>query len=257
MIEAVKAFLIDIDGTVLDRGRAIPGAAEAIAELRNRAIPFRFATNITRKTRKAIATDLSSHGVQCAAHEILTATSAAASWLVTRGVHRIELLLPPAAHEEFRAFEIGGPSPEVVVVGDLAGLWSFEVMNQAFRHLMSGAELLAIQKNRYWNDDDGLSLDCGPFVAALEFASGLTASIAGKPSAAFFESAAAGLGIPRGEISMVGDDLESDVIGARSAGLRGILVRTGKYRPDDEARALDESDAVIDSLSDLPRLLPT
>jgi len=257
IIAPVNAFLIDIDGTVLDRGHAIPGAAEAIAELRNRGIPFRFATNITRKTRKAIAADLASHGIHCTAHEILTATSAAAQWLASRGVRRIELLLPPAAHEEFRAFQIGVSSPEVVVVGDLGSRWSFAVMNRAFRSLMSGAELLAIQKNRYWNDADGLSLDCGPFVAALEFASGLTASIAGKPSAAFFASAAAELGVPRGEISMIGDDLETDVIGARSAGFRAILVRTGKYRPGDESRASGASDAVIDSLSDLPRLLPT
>lgn len=251
----MPGVLLDIDGTVIDRGRAIAGAADAIRWLRENGIPFRFATNITRKPRHAIARDLAAAGVDCTGDEILTATSAAAKHLTSLGVERIELLLPAPAHEEFSGFELGTSDPQVVVVGDLGTQWSFTTLNRAFRFLMNGAELLAIQKNRYWNDVDGLSLDCGPFVAALEYATGLTAGIAGKPSAAFFESAAGELGIPRSEIRMVGDDLASDVIGARAAGLRGILVRTGKYRAEDESRAIDESDGVIDSLSDLPGLL--
>jgi HAD superfamily hydrolase (TIGR01458 family) len=251
----MPGVLLDIDGTVTDRGRVIPGAAETIRWLREKGIPFRFATNITRKPRHAIAGDLAALGVDCTADEILTATSATAKHLLALGVHRIALLLPAAAQEEFSGFELGTSHPQVVVVGDLGAQWSFETMNRAFRFLMNGAELLAIQKNRYWNDVDGLSLDCGPFVAALEYASGVTAAIAGKPSNTFFESAAAELGVPKNEIRMVGDDLESDVIGARAAGLLGILVRTGKYREEDEPRAVDESDAVIDSLGDLPGFL--
>jgi len=251
----MPGVLIDIDGTVVDRGRAIAGAAGTIRWLRESGIPFRFATNITRKPRHAIAGDLAAIGIDCTAHEILTATSAAAKRLASLGVRRIELLLPTTAHEEFSGFQLGTPDPEVVVVGDLGARWSFANLNRAFRFLMSGAELLAIQKNRYWNDVDGLSLDCGPFVAALEYASGLTATLAGKPSPAFFESAAEELGVPKSEIWMVGDDIESDVIGARAAGLRGILVRTGKYREEIEPRAIDESDGVIDSLSDLPGVL--
>jgi len=251
----VRAFLIDIDGTVMDRGRPVDGAAETIRWLRNRGFPFRFATNITRKPRRQIARDLSAAGVDCAAHEILTATSAAAKRLTSQDVRRIELLLPDAAREEFAGFEIGTPNPEVVVVGDLGLDWTFAVMNRAFRFLMDGAELLAIQKNRYWHDEDGLSLDCGPFVAALEHASGLTATIAGKPSATFFESAAAELDATGSEIAMIGDDLQSDVIGAQAAGLRGVLVRTGKYRRTDEPLAQEKADFVIDSLSDLPGLV--
>ena len=140
-------------------------------------------------------------------------------------------------------------------MGDLGEAWTFSLLNQAFRHLMDGAELLAIQRNRYWHMDGGLSLDAGPFIAALEYGSGKTATLVGKPSPAFFTAAARDLGLPHDRIAVVGDDLESDVAGARNAGMIGIAVRTGKYRPQDEEKAQEAADLVGDSIAETPSLL--
>jgi ribonucleotide monophosphatase NagD (HAD superfamily) len=96
-----------------------------------------------------------------------------------------------------------------------------------------------------------LSLDAGPFVAALEYGSGKTATLVGKPSPAFFEAAARELGLPPERIAVVGDDLESDVAGARAAGMIGVAVRTGKYRPQDEERAREATDVVLDSIAEV------
>jgi ribonucleotide monophosphatase NagD (HAD superfamily) len=85
-----------------------------------------------------------------------------------------------------------------VVLGDLAAGWTFDVLNRAFRQVLAGARLVALQRNRYWKTADGLSLDAGPFVAALEYATGATATVVGKPSAAFFALATAALGVPPG-----------------------------------------------------------
>jgi HAD superfamily hydrolase (TIGR01458 family) len=137
-------------------------------------------------------------------------------------------------------------------VGDLAEDWNFAILNNAFRNLMGGAELVAIQRNRYWHTGDGLALDAGPFVAALEYGSGKAATLIGKPSPAFFGTAALELGLAKAEIAVVGDDLETDVLGARQAGMAGVAVRTGKYRPGDEARARRMADAVLDSIAELP-----
>jgi ribonucleotide monophosphatase NagD (HAD superfamily) len=115
---------------------------------------------------------------------------------------------------------------------------------------MQGAKLLALQKNRYWQTDVGLSLDAGPFVAALEYASGKRASVVGKPERDFFRLALEDIRLEANEVAMVGDDAEADVIGAKRAGLMGIQVRTGKWRAD--AR---EADLVIDSIADLPGVL--
>jgi len=79
--------------------------------------------------------------------------------------------------------------------------------------------------------------------------------ICGKPSAAYFASALAMLGVPAQRTAMVGDDLENDVLGAQAAGLTGVLVRTGKFRPEDLERADGSPDVQLDSIAELPGLL--
>ena len=245
-------ILFDLDGTVYQEGRAIPGAAAALEALRRRGLPFRFTTNTTRRPRAALAARLREMGIPAQPEEILSAPAAAARWLRDREVRRVQLLLAEATFEEFSGLEIVDRAPEVVVVGDLGEGWTFSLLNQAFRNLMDGAELLAIQRNRYWHTDGGLSLDAGPFVAALEYGSGQTATLVGKPSPAFFAAAARELGLPPERIAVVGDDLESDVAGARAAGMLGLAVRTGKYRPQDEEGARQAADVVLDSIARVP-----
>jgi HAD superfamily hydrolase (TIGR01458 family) len=245
-------ILFDLDGTVYQEGRAIPGAAAALETLRRRGLPFRFTTNTTRRPRAALAARLREMGIPARPEEILSAPAAAARWLRDRGIRRAQILLAEATFEEFSGLEIVDRAPEVVVVGDLGEGWTFPLLNQAFRNLMDGAGLLAIQRNRYWHTDGGLSLDAGPFVAALEYGSGKTATLVGKPSPAFFAAAARDLGLPPERIAVVGDDLESDVAGARAAGMLGVAVRTGKYRPQDEARTRQAADVVLDSIAEVP-----
>jgi HAD superfamily hydrolase (TIGR01458 family) len=247
--------LLDLDGTVYQEGQAIPGAAEALAALRHAGVPFRFTTNTTRRPRSALAEQLRGMGIPARPEEILSAPAAAAGWLRTQGIRRIHLLLAEATREEFSGFALDDRTPEAVVVGDLGEEWTFAILNQAFRCLMEGAELLAVQRNRYWHTDGGLSLDAGPFVAALEHGSGKTATLVGKPSPAFFAAAARELGAAQDRIAVVGDDLESDVAGARAAGMLGVAVRTGKYRPQDEECARAASDAVLGSIAELPSWL--
>jgi HAD superfamily hydrolase (TIGR01458 family) len=129
------------------------------------------------------------------------------------------------------------------------------VLDRAFRHVMAGAELVALQKNRYWRRGDGLSLDVGPFVAALEYATARAAHVVGKPAPGFFDGVLRGLGGAAREAAMVGDDVESDVGGALAAGLSGVLVRTGKFREEAVAASGVEPTATIDSIADLPALL--
>jgi HAD superfamily hydrolase (TIGR01458 family) len=121
--------------------------------------------------------------------------------------------------------------------------------------LLDGARLVAVQKNRYSQGEKGLELDAGAFVAALEYSAGVVAEVVGKPTPAFFEAAARMLDRPAHELAMVGDDLRSDVGGAQRAGMHGVLVRTGKFRPGDERDPQVRPDAVLESVADLPRWL--
>ena len=244
--------LLDLDGTVYLDDELIAGAAEAIAALRAAGVPFRFATNTTRKPRSALAEKLCGLGIETLPDEVITAPSAAAHWLRHRGARRVSLLVAEASFEEFSDFELDDEGPEYVLVGDLGPGWTFEVLNRAFRALHQGAELVAIQRNRYWRERGRLTLDAGAFVAALEYAAGKKARLVGKPSPGYFASAVAELGLPPDRVVMVGDDLEADAEGAIAAGLMGVALRTGKYTPDTEARAREVSTAVLDSLAELP-----
>ena len=141
-----------------------------------------------------------------------------------------------------------------MVVGDLGDLWDYRTLNRAFRLLHNNPEarLVALGMTRYWLAADGISLDVAPFVAALEHATGQKAVVFGKPDARFFLAAAEKLGLAGMEILMIGDDIDVDVGGAQAAGLKGALVKTGKFRPTDLEGAV-RPDAVFDSVADLPR----
>ena len=143
--------------------------------------------------------------------------------------------------------------PDAVVVGDLGEGWTFPLLDDAFRDLMAGAELVAIQRNRFWRVNGRLQLDAGPFVAALEYATRREAVLIGKPSVAFFATAAGELGVmDLSTVAVVGDDLDSDIRGARDAGMIAVALRTGKYRPEDKGLFQETAAVVLDSIADLP-----
>lgn len=252
---AADACVIDLDGTLYRSDRAIPGAAVAVTALRSAGVPICFATNTTRKPRAALVERLGGMGIDIRPAELHTAPVAAAAWLQARGARRLALLLPEETFAEFAAFEIDDREPDHVVVGDLGEGWTFEVLNRAFRALLAGATLVAIHKNRSWDPGGGMQLDAGPFVAALEYATGVESVLVGKPSAAFFETAARSLGVPRRRVVVVGDSVENDVAGGRRAGCLGVAVRTGSFREQDLGRLDRPPDAVLDSIADLPRWL--
>jgi HAD superfamily hydrolase (TIGR01458 family) len=133
--------------------------------------------------------------------------------------------------------DLEGDPPDSVLVGDAGDAFTYAALNRAFRVLHAGAPLLAMASNRYFQEADGLSLDAGPFVAALEHAAGTRAEVLGKPAATFFRAALARLGLDPEQAVMIGDDVEADVIGARAAGLGAVLVATGKHRAGDDERA--------------------
>lgn len=250
-----RGVLLDLDGTVYESGAAVPGAREAIGAIRRAGLPVRFATNTTRRPRRELVGRLRGFGIDVAADDIITAPIAAVTWLAARGIRRVALHIAEATLTEFDDFSIDDERPDAVVIGDLGRDWTFDRLNRAFRQLQSGAHFVAMQKNRYWQTGDGLTLDAGPFVAALEYATGRDAVLVGKPSAAFLEGAASSMGLAVTELAVAGDDINSDVRGAMNVGARGVLVRTGKFRAADLDATGRPPDAVIDSLADLPVLL--
>ncbi len=211
---------------------------------------MRFVTNSTRLTRNAVANRLARMGLEAPIQHLFTPVVAARHYLISRNLTP-HLLVHPDIQSEFA--DLLGSPPGAVLLGDAGPGFTYETLNQCFRLLLEGLPLLAMGSNRYFRDQSGLNLDAGPFMAALEYAAEMEAIVLGKPSIEFFLAAVNSLDLPPQDVVMVGDDAEMDVRGALAAGLQGVLVRTGKYRPGDEAqvelnggRVFDDLDAVVD-----------
>jgi HAD superfamily hydrolase (TIGR01458 family) len=223
----VCGILLDLDGVVHVRGKALPGSLEAIARVRAAKIPLKFITNTTRLPRRRIVEDLAQLGLQVAMDDVFTPAILAQENLAPF------LVAHPDLREDFAGLPKQGR--DAVVLGGAGADFTYETLNVAFRKIRHGAEFLALANNRNFLDTDGeLSLDVGAFVSALEYASGRKALVLGKPSPLFFGLAVDSLGCAAEDVAMIGDDAEVDVGGAMAAGLMGVLVQTGKYRSGQE-----------------------
>jgi HAD superfamily hydrolase (TIGR01458 family) len=258
------AWLLDLDGTLYAAGAAIPGAVEMLGRLRQAGTPFRLVTNTTSRSRAMLVERLGEYGFTVRPEEIFTATLAGVELLRAAGHGRVAPFLPAPALKDIVGLElVGGTSGlsgagpvDAVVLGDLGERWSYQLLQEAFERIMAGAALVALSRDRYWLQGERLALDAGPFVAALEYATGTSATVAGKPSSAFFAAAVRSLGAGEaGRIAMVGDDLWSDVDGAQRAGLQGWLVRTGKFREEVLRQSSITPDRIVSSVADLAMYL--
>jgi len=255
----MAAVLLDIDGVLHVSGVAIPGAAEAVQALRDAGHRLRFVTNNTVQARATLAAALTELGVPVAEDELETTPVAAARLLAGS---RVFPLTMTAIHDDLaRHVELVEEQADVVLVGgadetdEAERTFAWARLNRAFGELERGARLVCLHRNRWWQTSNGPLLDSGAVVAGLEYASGTRAELVGKPSAAYFEAALSALDARPEDTTMVGDDVEADIETAKRLGLRGVLVRTGKFREATLVAADPQPDAVIDSIADLPGLL--
>jgi HAD superfamily hydrolase (TIGR01450 family) len=255
-LAGVRGFVLDADGVLVLKAAPLPGSAEALRVLESRGTPFRIVTNFSQLHRSSLGGWFAKGGLTVDPERIITAASATAAYTAATYPDRpIVILSAPDAAREFDGQYVLGPdeasaaaegSVAAVVIGDAGDELSFGNVNLAFRLVRGGAELLAMHRNPWWHTPDGITIDAGAFVAALEFATGKRARTLGKPSPDVFRQAAAGLQrdlgkrAPRSAFAMVGDDLDADVAAAKRVGLRGILVLSGKTTAAEADRASDE-----------------
>jgi HAD superfamily hydrolase (TIGR01458 family) len=249
-VRPLDGLLVDLDGVLYVEDEPIPGAVDAVRDLRASGLRLRFVTNTTSRPRAAIVERLARLGFAAEPAEVLTPAALAVEHCRRRGHRRVALLVREAVKADLAGLEEVAEGPaDAVVVGDLGRGFTPDRLDAAFRQLVDGAELVALQRNRCWMTPDGLALDVGAYVAALEYGAACEATVVGKPAPAFFAAALADMGIAAARAAMVGDDVESDVGGAQAAGLAGILVRTGKYRAEAVRRAGVEPDLTLPSIA--------
>ncbi len=250
-MKQIKGVLCDIGGVLYVGDSVIDGAIEAIEWIKQR-YPVRFITNTTQRSGATVVAKLQKMGFAIEANEVITALDITKRYLQNSG-SGAEFLLTDSAKEFFSDLE--GLEKRYVVVGDAQENFNYSNLNRAFRLLLNGASLLAVAKNRYFKDSDGeLSMDAGGFVAALEYAAQTSATIIGKPSQEFYHLACEDMGIDPSEAIMIGDDIESDILGAQKAGIQAVLVKSGKFTSADLNKGINP-DYIIESIAQIQKVL--
>lgn len=263
-----KALLVDLEGTVRFGGPAVPGAADALNRLRAAGYLLRFVTNIDSMSAESICAGLQEVGAHASPSEIFSPVAALRQFVAAHPSSTWYFLLSSELAPEFErltaaaAADEGGPPvskgggpPDYVVIGDFRDRLTYERLNQAYRHLVEGSKLVALQRQKYFMGPDGRYLDNGAFVHMLEWAAEVEALVLGKPSAQFYQLALAELGVSVDEALVVGDDIDMDIAGAAAVGARSVLVRTGKFSEGALRASPCKPDAVLDSLAALPEVL--
>eukprot|EP00743_Colponemidia_sp_Colp-15_P004993 GILK01005379.1.p1 GENE.GILK01005379.1~~GILK01005379.1.p1 ORF type:complete len:281 (-),score=43.95 GILK01005379.1:42-830(-) len=231
-----ESVCVDLSGTLHIQDVAIPGAKEALKKLlllaNDERLKIRYVTNTTKENTNDLLTQLRTLGFTGITEQQLFSSPVATRRYLEANNLRPLLLVDPKLKTDFEGLR--QEDPNCVVVGLAPSQMHYERLNEAFRLLMSGAVLVAMHKAKYYARQDGLALGPGAFVAALEFASGVSSKVIGKPSKEFFNTAITDMNVLPDRCFMIGDDIEQDYRGAKQAGMIPILVRTGKYRPADE-----------------------
>ena len=254
-LSALKGILFDLDGVLYTGSIAIEGAISAIEKIRASHIACRFVTNTSTLSLTSLQQKINRLGFSIPENEIISAPQATVLYLQGLKNPTCHLLMAEDVKQDFKAFKQSATSADYIVIGDIGNAWSYALLNQVFNELMQGAKLIAIHKNKFWQTEHGLQMDIGGFVDALEYASGVKAMIIGKPSPDFFQIALDNMGLKSSEVAMIGDDIDVDVGGSQQIGLKGILVKTGKYRQNYAEASAIKPNFLIDSITDLPKLL--
>jgi len=229
----MAAILLDVDGVLHVSGEPILGAVEAVGRLRENGHRLRFVTNTTTRSRAQLVAELVGLGFDVDDSEVQTVAAAAVEALKGK---RVLALTMHAIVGDLEGIELVGDNVEAVLLGGAE----------------LGAELYCLHRNRWWQTKHGPQFDAGAYVAGLEYAAGVEAVVLGKPSPSYFAAACKALDADPQMAWMIGDDLESDILGAQGIGMKAVLVRTGKFRPDAVEVARTQPDGIISSIGNLP-----
>ncbi|UCD63781.1 MAG: TIGR01458 family HAD-type hydrolase [Candidatus Zixiibacteriota bacterium] len=251
----IGGLLFDLDGVLFVGDTVVDGAVETVAYIKSKGIPCRFVTNTTTRSLDSLYQKTSRLGFDIDKDEIISPPRIAARYLRKKGRPSVLLILEEGTKQEFSEFPKDDVNPDFIVIGHYSDRWNYTLLNRLFHLIMNGAGLLALHKGRFWQTDKGLTLDIGAFVTGLEYSTGATATVIGKPSETFFKLALESIGVEAEKAAMVGDDIVSDIGGAQKAGLKGVLVKTGKYRQEVADSSDVTPDLTIDSVASLRDLL--
>lgn len=251
----IKSIFFDLDGVLYIGNQPVVGAHETISFLRSQEYILRFITNTSTKLTDEIIENLSQLGIKVFREELFTPLSVSLDYMRSREFDSFFPLLNKKLHNFYTEFQICDKNPDCILIGDIGDKWNYELMNKIFNFVMSGSELLALHKGKFYKSENGNVIDIGAFVTGIEYATNVKAKIFGKPDRNFFNTVINSTGVSPESILMVGDDIDNDIKGAKDSGMNAVLTRTGKYDEKFVSSHDIKPDLIIDSINVLPKIL--
>jgi inorganic pyrophosphatase len=254
MSDDFKGIIFDVDGVLEFKGQVYPGAIELIRRLRQNGIIIRILTNSTLKSRKSCAAKLNQMGFEILEKEVVTASYATAKYLKSLKPRSCWVMLKREGLAEFKHFVHDDQNPEYIVLGDYREDFKFENMNKALKLLLGGSKLIVMITEKVDHSMGDVELTVGAYGKMLEDAAGIAATWIGKPNKYVFDVALKTMGVRRHQVLMVGDRISSDILGAKTAGIKSVLVKGGEFQESDLTGEV-QPDYVVDSIKQLSELL--
>jgi NagD protein len=250
-------YLIDMDGVLYRGSELIPGADDFIGQLRARDIPFRLLTNNSQRTRRDMVAKVARLGIDVEEEHVFTSAMATARFLALQKPGGTAFVigeggLLTALHQN--GYAVVDHDPDYVVVGE-GRTFNLELVEAAVNMVQAGAKLVATNLDPSCPTPGGLRPGCGAMVAMLEAATGVRAFSVGKPSPLMMRAARKELGLATDETAIIGDTMETDILGGVQLGFHTVLVLSGGTRPDDLGRYAYRPEVVVDSLAEFSELL--
>jgi NagD protein len=250
-------YLIDMDGVLYRGNELIPGADHFVNELRARGVPFLFLTNNSQRTRRDVVAKLARMGIEVEEEHVFTCAIATARFLAAQKPGGTAFVIGEggllnALHQN--GYAVVDHEPDYVVVGE-GRTFNLELVESAVNMIQRGAKLIATNLDPSCPTADGLRPGCGAMVAMLEAATGVRAFSVGKPSPVMMRAARKELGLTTDETTMIGDTMETDILGAVQLGFHSVLVLSGGTRREDLSHYTYQPEFVVDSVAELADLL--
>ncbi|MFX0092008.1 MAG: HAD-IIA family hydrolase [Candidatus Hodarchaeota archaeon] len=246
----IKGIIFDIDGVLEFQGKVCDGAIETINSLRDKGIILRFLTNSTLKSRKSCTERLKKAGFRIFEEEVITASYATAEYLKSLTPKSCWVMLEREGLEEFRDFTQDRKDPEYIVMGDNRTNFNFDCLNEVLRLLLKGVKFIAMIPELTDESMGEVELNVGSWTQMLERASGVKAVYIGKPNHYAFELTLKSMNLEKKNIIIVGDQISTDILGAKNFSIRSILLRTGEFKESDLDSEI-KPDYIFDTIRDV------
>ena len=250
-------YLIDMDGVLYRGSEMIRGADRFIRELRRRDIPFRFLTNNSQRTRRDVVAKLARMGIEVEEQHVYTCAMATAQFLEQQKPNGTAFVigeggLLTALHQH--GYAIVDHDPDYVIVGE-GRTFNLELVEAAVRMIAKGARLVATNMDPNCPTQHGNRPGCGAIVAMLEAATGIKAFSLGKPSPFMMRAARKELGLGTDQTTMIGDTMETDILGAVQLGFHSVLVLSGGTRREALRHYAYQPELVVTCIAELHETL--